>query len=167
VKENSARFKELKGGANRDRHDNAIANGIKSSGTKLGHGVVSKPLNKNFTERNESQKNASFYTPMDKPWKRSRDNTVHINSSTKPHTHKSLYENTSSSRDLFQVVSERDTLFWLSETEALLNRLCKELDTAGEKGVMSEKQHELALPKQNADKHLFHPKLCEEKETIL
>jgi len=167
VKENSARFKELKGGANRDRHDNAIANGIKSSGTKLGHGVVSKPLNKNFTERNESQKNASFYTPMDKPWKRSRDNTVHINSSTKPHTHKSLYENTSSSRDLFQVVSERDTLFWLSETEALLNRLCKELDTAGEKGVMSEKQHELALSKQNADKHLFHPKLCEEKETIL
>ena len=163
VKENSARFNELTGGVNRDQNDNAIANGIKSSGTKLGQRVVSKPQNKNFMVRNGSQKNASFYTPIDKPWPRSRDNVVHISSSAKPDTHKSLYDSTSSSR----VVSERDTLFWLSETEALLNRLCKELDTVGMKGVVPEKQQELLLPKENADKHLFHPKLCEEKETIL
>ena len=168
VKENSARFNELKG-VNLDRNDNAIANGIKSSGMQLGHGVVSKPLNRNLIERNESPKNASFHTPVDKPWQRSRDNIVHNNSSAKPDIHKSLYDtlNTSSSRDPFQVVSERDTLFWLSETEALLNRLCMELDTAGERGVMSEKQQEIALSKQNAGKELFHPKLCEEKETIL
>ena len=167
VKENSARFNELKGGVNLDRNDNAIANGIKSSGIQRGHGVVSKSRNKNFLERNEPQKNPSFHTPVDKPWQRSRDNIVHKNSSAKPDTHKSLHDNTSPSRNLFQVVSERDTLFWLSETEALLNRLYMELDTAGEKGVMSEKQQELTFLKQNADKQLFHLKLCEEKETIL
>jgi len=165
VKENSTREKGKD--INRDRNDNAITNGIKSSRPKLGQGVVSKPINKNLIARNESQKNASFYTPVNKPWQRSRDNIVHNNSTAKPDTHKSLCDDKSSSRDLFQVVSESDTLVWLSETEALLNRLCKELDAAGEKGVMSEKLHELTLPKQNADKHLFHPKLCEEKETIL
>lgn len=167
VKENSARFNELKGGANLDRNDNAIANGIKRSGIQLRHGVVSKPLNKDLMERKKSLKNAAFHTPVDKPWQRSHDNIVHNNSSAKPDTHKSLYDSTSSSPDLSQVLSERDTLFWLSETEALLNRLCMELDTAGEKGVMSEKQQEHALSKQNAGKELFYPKLCEEKETIL
>lgn len=166
LKENSTRSNEMKGGVNRDRNGNAIANGIKSSGTNLGQGVVSKSLNKNFMGKNESQKNASFYTPVEKPWQRHRDDIVK-DSPAKPDTHKSLYCNTSSSRDLFQLVSESDTSFWLSETEALLNRLCKELDTAGEKAFMSEKQQELSFAKQNADRQLLHPKLCEEKETIL
>ena len=167
LKENSTQFNERGKDVNRDRNDNAIANGIKSAGPKLGQGVVSKPINKNLMARNEAQKNASFYTPINKPWQRSRDNIVHNNSPSKPDTHKSLCDDISCSRDLFQVVSESDTLVWLSETEALLNRLCKELDAAGEKGVMSEKLQGPTLPKQNADKHLFHPKLCEEKETIL
>ena len=167
VKENSTRFNEMKGGVKRDCNHNANANGIKSSGTKLVQGVVCKPLNKNFTGEKESQSYAPFYTPVNKSWQRSRDNFVHNSSPAKHDTQNCLYDNTSSSRDLLQVVSESDTLLWLSETKALLNRLCKELDTAGEKGVMFEKLQELTLPKQNADKHLFHPKLCEEKETIL
>lgn len=165
MRENSARSNEKKGGIIRDRNGNAIANGVKSSGTNLGHGVNSKPLSKNVMPRDESPKKASFFTPTSKSWERDGDKTFNTRSA-KSDTRKSLYDN-ASSRDLFQVVPDSDTLYWLSETEALLNRLCRELDTTGEKGFPSEQKREVLLPNGNADEHLLHTKFCEEKETIL
>ena len=167
MRENSTRSRsnERKGGVICDRNGNAIANGIKKSGKHLGHGVGSKLLSKNLMARDESPKNATFCTPTSKPLERNGDKTFSTRSA-KSDAHKSLYDN-ASSRDVFQLVSDSDTLYWLSETEALLNRLCRELGTTGERGFLSEHQREISLVKENADKHLLRAKLCEEKETIL
>ena len=137
------------------RNSHAIANEIKSSKT---NGTVSnKPLSKNFMARGESPKNASLYTNNNDGKIRNGE------SSAKLDTHKSLYDN-----DVFHFAPESDTLYWVSETEALLNRICRELDTtAGEKGVLSEQQRgEISLPKAK-DKYLFRPQPCDGKETIL
>lgn len=162
LKVNRARFNEKNEGIVRDRNQNGIVNGIKSSGIKPGRGGDYKPQSKNLLSNGESPKENSFYTSANT---RQRDKAFNIRPG-KSATHKSFYDN-ASSRDLFQIAQDSDTLYWLSETEALLNKLCRELDTAGEKGFLSEQRREISTPKENTEKNLLRCKPCEEKETIL
>lgn len=162
LRENRARFNERNEGIIRDRNQNGIVNGIKSSGINLGRGGDSKPQSKTLLSNGQSPKDNSFYTSANKCH---RDKTLNTRPG-KSDTHKSFYDN-ASSRDLFQIAPDSEILYWLSETEALLNKLCRELDTAGEKGFLSEQRREISLPKDNAEKNLFRTNLCEEKETIL
>lgn len=75
------------------------------------------------------------------------------------------YKNTSSG-EFFHESKVNDTTYWLSETEALLDRLCKELDNAGERDGLSV-QRQGFLPIQEKGKYLPCPQGCEEKETVL
>ena len=84
--------------------------------------------------------------------------------SAKPNSRKSLYENTSRN-GVFNLPLETkyDTSYWLSETEALLNRLCQELDvdTTGEKGARFSLQRDTS---QGREKYAYG---CNGRETIL
>jgi len=133
-------------------HNEVTANGIKNSVVSLSNGAAMKLQIRSVKARDESEINGnSLY--MSRPSQRGLN---------KSKAHKSVYENTSSS-ELFHGVSENDTSYWLRETEALLNRLCVELNTTGENGLLFSQRQETSEKR----KYLPCTQVCEEKETIL
>ena len=141
-------------------HDKVTANGIKNSTPGLSNGTALTSLirdvkTKDGSEVTEVNGNCLY---MSKP---SQHSFPKSNTFTG-----SLYEN-ASSRELFHLARENDhnTSYWLNQTEALLNRLCQELevDTTGEKELLLAQQQEtLQAKKLKNATHGWH-----EKETIL
>lgn len=131
------------------------ANEIKNSVPRSSNGDATAPLIRKSKVREVTEINGNCLY-MNKPPR---------SALIKPDAYRSLYENTSSG-DLFQRAMINDTAHWLSETEALLNRLCMELDTTGEKGWLFEQQQEISPTKK---KRNYTPSIqeCGEKETIL
>lgn len=142
------------------RNGNAVAHdGRKALKTNLGQESVSKPQNINFMARGETQENTILHDT-----KPSGDNILN-GSSARPGTRNSLYDNELNS-DLLHLASESDTLYWLRETETLLNKLCRELDVSrGEKSIQQGQQRDILLPKK--EKNRLCTNLSVEKETIL
>ena len=133
-----------------------IANGIKNSSPRSNDGDVGEPLIRDLKAAEElAEINGNFLYMKKSPQR----------AFIMPGAYKSVYENTSSG-ELFHESSVNDTSYWLSETEALLGRLCKELDTAGERDGLSVQQQGF-LPVQEKGKCLPCLQGCEEKETVL
>ena len=137
-------------------HNKITANAeIKNSVPCSSNGDVAVPLLRKSKAREDTEINGNFLY-MNKP-----PQSAFI----KPHPYRSMYENTSSG-DLFHRAMMNDTSHWLNETEALLNRLCRELDTTGEKGSLFVQQQEISPIKEKWD-YIPSTQECEEKETIL
>ena len=158
----SALLKETKD--NRDQHlrkevlnKKVTANGFKNSAPSLSNGSAPRTVIRDeqaFNESAVSDINANCFA-VERPMQ---------HNSAKPSCRKSLYENTSR-KGVFNLPLETkyDTSYWLSETEALLNRLCQELDvdTTGEKGARFSPQRDTS---QGREKYAYG---CNERETIL
>ena len=158
----SALLKETKD--NRDQHlrkevlnKKVTANGFKNSAPSLSNGSAPRTVirdEQTFNESAVSDINANCFA-VDRPMQ---------HNSAKPNFRKSLYENTSRN-GVFNLPLETkyDTSYWLSETEALLNRLCQELDvdTTGEKGARFSPQRDTS---QGREKYAYG---CNGRETIL
>ena len=139
-----------------DLYNKATENGIKNSAHSLSNGTVTKPLLRNALKSRDGSEINGNSVFMKK---------VPQHGSIKFDAHSSMYENTSRG-DLFHGARENDTSYWLSETEALLNRLCMELDSAGVNGLPFSQQQDIS---QTMGKRKYAPRTQgrEEKETIL
>lgn len=138
-------------------------NGVVHQGalrTNLDQESISKLPTKEFRTKSETEENNNLNKT-----KPSGDKIPKESVAAKPEIRNSLYDNSLNSHLLHQD-SDSDTMIWLRETEALLNKLCRELDVSrGEKSSQYGTQREIPFPLK--EKNILSAQLSAEKETIL
>ena len=138
-------------------------NGVVHQGalrTNLDQESISKLPTKEFRTKSETEENNNLNKT-----KPSGDKIPKESVAAKPEIRNSLYDNSLNSHLLHQD-SDSDTMIWLRETEALLNKLCRELDVSrGDKSSQYGTQREIPFPLK--EKNILSAQLSAEKETIL